>query len=630
MTKLIASEIAAWLKGKFSEVELVREQMHGYQETGLDFLKKNPFSALFIDMGLGKTVTSATLIADLLADLDFEGKVLIIGPLRVATRTWPDEFRKWKHLAHLNLSVIHVDDDDPRLKEAARRGREAGRAGCTGLFQSERAKAAQQGATRAVAAEREKIRAEATLNSASVHVISADWLEWLVAYWHPQLGRKWPYRVVFIDESSGFKDHNSGRFKALQAVRDTPGAITRLHLLTATPAAESYIGLFPQIYLLDRGARLGRNITAYRDRYFKENKYSRKWILQTGAEKEIVAKISDICLVMKERDYLPREEPLFVTRNVDMNQAQRALYTTMAEKMVVTLDDGSEITADTAAALSAKLLQMASGVLYETQLLPGQTDEDDHVKIKKVHNIHTHKLEELDQIIAEAQGKPILVGYHHRASKDRLKQRYGEKITFMDSDGKCVKPWNSGKIPILAMHPQSGGHGLNLQAGGHIIVWYDIPWSLELYLQFIGRLARQGQKYRVTVFLLVCRGTLDETVTAALTAKEDAQDILFRLLKRMRKKLRKLLKGRKASAPGDAAWDEVVEILTDSSAVSDDEDDEPLTAQQLVDNYGLDPVDAMLTAQAEREEWAHRNDHCPTCGDIGGPCGPGSDCYDEL
>ena len=144
----------------------------------------------------------------------------------------------------------------------------------------------------------------------------------------------------------------------------------------------------------------------------------------------------------------------------------------------------------------------------------------------------------------------------------------------MDADGKCVKPWNKGKIPILAMHPKSGGHGLNLQVGGHIIVWYDIPWSLELYKQFIGRLARQGQKHRVTVFSIVCADTLDEVVVKALLAKDDAQDMLFRLLKRMRAKLRKLLKNRQAAKPGDAEWDAVVEILSDTSAVPDDEDDE--------------------------------------------------------
>lgn len=598
MSKQIAAGIRAWLDKQFSEVELTREQMHVYQNTGLEFMRENPFSALFIDMGLGKTVTSATLIADLLADLDFEGKVLIIAPLRVATQTWPDEFRKWKHLAHLTVSVVHVDDDDPRLKEAAARGRAQGRAE-TYQFKSQQDKAVRECENRAVAAMREKIRLDATHSNASVHVISCDWIEWLVAQYNRK-GVTWPYKTIFVDESSGFKNHNSARYLALKTVRDQPGFITRMHLLTATPAAETYEHLFPQIYLLDRGERLGREIGKYRDRYFVRphgRDPSRKWKLRPDGEKDILAKISDICLVMKEKDYLPREAPLYVTREVRMTEAQHALYTRMAEDMVVTLDDGSEVTADTAASLSAKLLQMASGVLYETQLKPGQEEDDDHVKVLKVHQIHTHKLDELEQIIEEAQGKPVLVGYHFKASKERLKQRFGDKITFMDKDGKCKTKWNRGGIPILAMHPKSGGHGLNLQAGGHIIVWYDIPWALELYQQFIGRLSRQGQKFRVSVFHLVCRGTLDETVVKSLLAKEDAQELLFKLMKRMRKKLLKLRAGKaKKLAPGDVEWDAVVEALAD------------------------------IAYEPEESEPAH----CPTCGDIGGPCGPGSDCYDEL
>lgn len=548
------------IKRKFADVVLHREQMHDYQNTGLDFLKRNPFSALFIDMGLGKTVTSATLIADLIGEFTDDDKILIIGPLRVATQTWPDEFRKWSHLAHLNLSVIHVDEDDKRLKAAAKEGRERGKRNSSGMFTSEKAKDGEQEARHAVAAMKTQIRQEAATSSATVHVISRDWVEWLVDFYQG----KWPYRTVIIDESSGFKDHRSGRFLALQSVRDQPNnLITRLHLLTATPAAETYDHLFAQMYLLDRGERLGRDINRFRNKYMTENKYTRKWQLRPDGEKDILALISDICLVQKEEDFLPRTPPLFVTREVVMTEAQMALYTKLEADMVVTLDDGSEIVAETAAALSSKLLQMGSGVLYETKLLPGQTEDDDHVKVLKVHQIHTHKIDELKQIMEEAQGRPVLVGYHFKASKDRIQAAFGKDVTFMDKDGKCIKKWNKGKIPMLAMHPQSGGHGLNLQAGGHIIVFFDIPWSLELYLQFIGRLARQGQKHRVTVFLLVCRDTLDSTVVKALTAKEDAQDMMFRILKRMRRKLRKLLKGRKKVAPGDADWDAVVEILRD-------------------------------------------------------------------
>lgn len=560
------------IRAKFTDVELHREQMHGYQNTGLEFMKANPFSALFIDMGLGKTVTSLTLIADLLGEFADDGKVLVIGPLKVATRTWPDEIRKWKHLAHLNHSVIHVEDDDPRVKQAYKDGMASGRANSNKLFASERTKEATQHATRMAAQKREELRVAATLDPASVHMISRDWIEWLVTYYRVSK-KPWPYRTIIIDESSGFKDHNSGRFKALQVVVDN-GKVDRLHLLTATPATEGYIGLFPQIYLLDRGKRLGRNITAYRDSYFKENRYTRKWELREGMENAILAKISDICLVMKEEDYLPKVPPLFVRREVHMTPAQRELYLTMERDMVVTLDDGTEVEAETAAALSAKLLQMASGVLYDTKLQPGLTEEDDHVKILKIHKIHEHKIEELKQIVEESQGKPILVGYHHRSSKDRLLKAFPQAVK-MDKDGKNIKKWNAGKIPMLLMHPASGGHGLNLQNGGHILVYFDIPWSLELYLQFIGRLARQGQKHRVTVFLLVCKGTLDEAVVEALSAKENAQDKLFKILKKMRRKLVKLLKGRKLKA-GDAEWDKVVEILTDHA--------EPTLAEQADDD----------------------------------------------
>lgn len=552
------AQFLAWIRERFSEATLVRDDMHDYQDSGLDFLRRNPFSALFIDMGLGKTVTSATLIADLLAEFDDDSPTLIIGPLRVATQTWPDEFRKWRHLAHMNLSVIHVDDDDPRLKVAARAGRDTAR--LKRLLQSEVTKASNV----AVAQCREKIRRECATSRASVHVISRDWVEWLVDFYRD----KWPYRTVIIDESSGFKDHKSGRFQALQKVRDRDGLITRLHLLTATPAAESYESLFAQMYLLDRGMRLGRQITQYRQRYFTENKYTRKWVLRPDGEKDILAKITDICLVMKEEDYLPRTPPLFVQREVVMTEAQRTLYLKLEKDMVVTLDDGSEIVAETAAALSAKLLQMASGVLYETRLEPGETDFDDHVKVLKVHPIHNHKIDMLKEIVEESQGKPILVGYHFRSSKERLMKAFPQ-ATIMDKDGKCIKKWNAGKIPMLLMHPQSGGHGLNLQAGGHTIVFFDIPWSLELYLQFIGRLARQGQLHRVTVFLLVCKGTLDKVVVEALSAKEDAQDKLFVILKRMREKLRKLLKGKKEIPP--ERWDEVVEILTTYASETEEE-----------------------------------------------------------
>jgi hypothetical protein len=540
------------IKAKFADVCLERSQMHDYQHVGYEFLLANPFSGLFIDMGLGKTVTSATVICDLLAHFDNDDKVLIIGPLRVATATWPDEFRRWRHLAPFNFSVIHVDDDDPRIGAARLAAVRASRAENTGraMFKSDIEKEAAKAGQRAEADMRNTIRAEQARSRASIHIISRDWVEWLVGFYAtPKRGSNWPYRTVIVDESSGFKDYDSKRFMALASIRNTPGLITRLHILTATPAAETYESLFAQIFLLDRGERFGIYITKFRNRYFTQNRWSLKWEIREGAEEEITAKIADICLVMKAKDYLDMEEPIYVRRDVELRPAERLLYDTMATDMIVKLDDGTKVEAKTAAALSQKLGQIASGVLYDSQILPGEDpdDPDAQIKINKVYHIHYHKIDMLKQIVEESQGQPIMVGYSHRASLDRL-QKHFPKAVKMDKAGKVRVKWNQGKIPMLLMHPASGGHGLNLQDGGHIVVYFDIPWSLELYQQFIGRLARQGQKYQVTVFLIVCKGTMDERQVEALASKNDAQDLLFKLLQRMRRKFAKMAKAAAAEA----------------------------------------------------------------------------------
>lgn len=550
----------------FSDVKLEREAMHDYQQTAYNFLRDNPYSGLFIDMGLGKTVSTATLVVDLLNDFKISDgkKVLIIGPKKVALTTWPDEFRTWRHLAPFVPQVIHVDDKDKRLKAYRKQCLQDGLE--RQMFPTERGKYADQLVAHRVI----KLREEAALSSKQIHIISRDWIEWLVDFY----GKDWPYEIVIIDESSGFKDHKSSRFEALKSVRTQPSnPIKRLHILTATPATEGYEGLFSQIFLLDCGTRLGRKVTHYREKYFVENRYDHSLKLRPGAEKAILAKISDICLVMKEKDYLEREEPLYVQRVVHMDHEQMAKYLSMEQTMVTKLDDGTVVKADTAAALSQKLLQMASGVLYDTKLEPGQSEDDDHVKVLKVHHIHDHKIDMLKQIVEEAQGKNILVAYHHKSSKDRLKKHF-PGIKFMDAEGKLKKPWNDGKIPLLAMHPASGGHGLNLQLGGHIIVFFDIPWSLELYQQFIGRLSRQGQKYRVTVFLIVCDKTKDREVVSALNNKDVGQEMLKRIMQKMRRKLMKMLGKMRRMPETDEDWEAVHEALEDYGESREFETDE--------------------------------------------------------
>lgn len=519
---------------KFTNVIRTRGDLHGYQaDIAMPFLRDNPFSALFIDMGLGKTITSLTLLTDLLSEFAYE-HVLIIGPLRVASETWPTEIGLWDHTAPLNHSLIHVRDDDPRVAAVGAAAREKARADARDfdMAPSEYGQFVAHVAQKAETAEKERLRREAATSRATIHIISRDWVEWLVEFHGP----KWPYRCVIVDESSGFKDHKSGRFKALSKVRNSAKLIKRMHLLTATPAAETYENLFAQIYLLDRGKRFGKGITKFRERYFTYNKYSRKYKLRPGAEEEILAKIADICLVMKVEDYLDIREPVFAHRSVKLDEAQMALYRTMEKEFIVTLPNGCEVEAETAAALSQKLLQMASGTLYETYL-DGDIDTDDMRKVKRVHKLHDHKIEELREIVAESQGEPLLVSYHFKSSLDRLKKAFPKAVA-MDREGKCVKTWNSGKIPMLLIHPQSGGHGLNMQHGGHNLVFFDLPWSLELYLQLIGRLARQGQKNVVVVQMLIAAGTLDEVVYQALNEKSDAQEKLFRILKRLIKKAR--------------------------------------------------------------------------------------------
>lgn len=507
------------IAAKFANVEFEREQMHAYQgDIAVPFLKENPFSALFIDLGMGKTVSSLTVICDLLSEFE-TGEILVVGPVRVMTDTWPSEIVKWRHTAAFNYTLIRVDDEDERLREARRRG-------------------GSKGATQ----ESYRIMEELALSSASIHFINRERLEWLVNFHGP----RWPYRTVIIDESSSFKDHRTERFKALAKVRRTPGLITRMHLLTATPAAETYEHLFAQIYLLDLGQRLGKNITRYRDNYFTYNKWSMKWKLREGCEEQILDKIKDICLVMKQEDYLKLPEPMIVPRIVRLSDKQRDLYGDMRTNFVVKLPSGAEIEAETAASLTSKLLQMASGVLYETY---EETDWDteDMRKVRKVHHLHDHKIDALREIIDGIEGNPALVGYWFKSSLDRLVKAF-PTATVMDKEGKCIKAWNAGKIPILLMHPQSGGHGLNLQNGGHNMVFFDIPWSLEMFLQFVGRLSRQGQRNSVIVQLLVAEGTLDEEVFAALRAKEDAQERLFTILKRMIRKFRKERQNEKIAA----------------------------------------------------------------------------------
>lgn len=525
------TKLDSYLRERFKNVVRSRKDLHHYQaDLAVPFLKENPFSALFVDLGLGKTIISLTLLADLLDRMEFE-KCLVIGPLRVVNQTWPTEIGQWEHTAALTWA--HIRDED--LKEAVRKAGQAARAPIVAAAKAEAIKRGidpvlEPKATREVVnefvklnkakidkarrmASRKEVREASLRNPASIHFINREQIQFLVEAW----GRDWPYDCVIIDESSSLKDSKTRRFKALTAVRPY---IKRMHQLTATPAAETYEHLFAQIYLLDGGKRLGQFITHYRERYFSLSYNGFTWKLRPGADREIADKISDICLTLKKEDYLDMREPVFNPRYVDLNKEQMALYRQFERDYVIELEDGTVVEAETAANLSSKLLQLASGSIYDDE--------------KNAHPVHNEKIEELHQIVEEAQGKPLLVAYWFKSSLHKLKEAFPHAVV-MDAEGKAVGPWNKGKIQMLLMHPQGSAHGLNLQHGGHHLVFFDIPWSLELYQQTIGRLDRQGQKELVVLHHIITKGTVDETVVEALRAKADMQETLFRYLKEIRR-----------------------------------------------------------------------------------------------
>lgn len=535
-----------YVTDRIANAQLTREDMHEYQREAVQFLLDNPYSALFIDLGLGKTVICLTTILELISKLDVsvDEPYLVIAPIKVANNTWPVEIETWEHTSAITCKHIRSQSVVDRICAAGDAAREKFVSGVREYMQSEGFKASEARKTMSQILRDKKMEVDAAVtearhrasqlviqddfrsNKACVHIINREQVEWLVETW----GKKWPYKTVFIDESDCFKDHKTNRFKAMRRVRPLIG---RLHELTATPATETYLHLFAQIYLLDLGERFGRSFTAYKERYFLENKYSRKVALKPGADKEIARLISDITLTMKQEDYLSLSGCDIVNEHVFLPEDAKIVYSQMESDFIANLP-GAEVEAETAAALSQKLLQIASGFLYETKY--EQVGEDEYTPVKVVHHVHDAKLDKLESLLDDFDGENIIVAYWHKASLDRLKVRF-PKARVMDKQGEAIGAWNRGEIEMLLLHPQSSGHGLNIQKGGRRLVFFDIPWSYALFLQLVGRLNRQGQKNKVFVHLLMSIGTLDEWVVEVLSGKGEMQDILFRLLKKFRKKL---------------------------------------------------------------------------------------------
>lgn len=444
---------------------------HEYQAFATNFIESHPMAAVFLDCGLGKTVITLTAINELMYDSFEVGRVLIIAPLRVARDTWPNEILKWEHLKGLTFSV-------------------------------------------AVGTVEERVKA---LNKKSdIYIINRENVEWLIA----QSGFPFDFDMVVLDELSSFKNRQARRFKALASVR---GRVERIVGLTGTPASNGLMDLWAEFRLLDKGVRLGRFISSYRSTYFVPDKRNAQIIFsykaREGAEEEIYKKINDITISMKSVDHLVMPEMVVNEVKVKMSTSEEKSYKTLKDDLFLSLKEG-DITAMNAASLSGKLCQLANGAIYDDE--------------KRVVTIHDKKLDALEDIIEAANGKSVLVAYWFRHDCLRIKARLEKlKIDYESlDDAESIKRWNEGKLQVALIHPASAGHGLNLQEGGNLLVWFGLTWSLELYQQTNARLWRQGQKAKAVVIEhIVTEKTIDERILKALGQKSITQDCLLEAVK---------------------------------------------------------------------------------------------------
>ena len=418
-------------------------------------------------MGMGKTISTLTAINDLVRNRFETQKVLVIAPIRVARDTWPAEIHKWDHLDGLTVSPI------------------IGTA---------------------------KQRQDAANRRADIYTIGRENIPWLVKH-H---GSRWPYDMVIIDELSSFKNPQAKRFKALKKVRPK---INRIVGLTGTPAPNSLLDIWAPFRIIDNGQRLGKYITHYRDQYFTPGRCNGtivyNWNLRPGADQAIYDNIADITVSMRTTDYLQLPEATHQHITVQLPPKARKHIDTLKRDLVLDLDDDT-IDAANAATLSLKLQQLAGGAIYNEA-------GDDYI------TIHDEKIQALTELVDQASGNTILVCYWFKHERDRILKAIPEARN-LDTQ-QDFEDWNAGNIPVALIHPASAGHGLNLQTGGHIMVWYTTPWSLELYEQANARLHRQGQTEPVSIIHIDTAGSIDQTIHQALSRKDTTQQALITAVK---------------------------------------------------------------------------------------------------
>lgn len=438
--------------------------LHPYQHEAVKFIKDKKRSLLLLDLGLGKTVSTLTAVADLI-DGFAVNKVLVIAPLRVANSVWSQEASKWGHLVHLRVSV------------------------CTGAS---------------------KDRLKALQFDADIYVINRENVSWLQALY----GNKWPFDMVIVDESSSFKNPSSQRFKSLRKALPHSEYMV---LLTGTPSPNGLHDVWAQCYLIDFGASLGRTITQYRQRFFEQDFFGHKYTIRQGASEKIHALMQPFTLSMQSKDYLQLPDRIDLIEPVQLDFKVMQDYMNFEDRLFMEIEPGKEIEAISAGVLAGKLLQFSNGAMYTDHLGNWTT-------------VHDSKIDALKDLVDQNEGENVLVAYNFKSDLERLVAEFPDAVV-LDKNTETINRWNRGEIKMLLAHPASAGHGLNLQNGGSLIVWFGLNWSLEYYQQFNARLHRQGQTKPVRIVHLVASGTIDERVMSVLADKDATQSKLISALK---------------------------------------------------------------------------------------------------
>jgi SNF2 family DNA or RNA helicase len=452
---------------------------HDYQHAMINHIIDHPRCALFAGMGTGKT--SSTLTALEILEAFEPGPTLVVAPLRVAATTWPDEAQKWEHLKNFKVVAV-VGNIEQRI--------------------------------------------HALNQKANVYTINYENLPWLVEY----LGNDWHFRKIVADESTklkGFRIRQGGlRARALGKVAHTK-LVDRFIELTGTPAPNGLKDLWGQMWFIDRGERLGTSFVSFKSRWFQQiqigaDRNAVQLVPFEHSQKEIQDKLQDVCISIEAKDYFDIKEPIVNVIEVELTGKAQKLYRDMEKEMFIELSENTEVEAFNAASKTMKCLQIASGAIY--------TDENGTWQA-----VHDLKIQALESIIEEASGMPVLVSYHFKSDLARLLKAFPQG-RHLDKDPQTIKDWNAGKIPVMFAHPASAGHGLNLQDGGNILVFFSHWWDLEQYQQIIERIGptRQAQAgYNRPVYInhIVAKGTMDTTVMERRESKREVQDLLMEAMK---------------------------------------------------------------------------------------------------